>query len=101
VPQLAWRVQGALQLFDDPEWLEYPWDLSCYAAAPSLDEVNALNAGLKASERGEIDIEPGSGRVVSRFLPELQRDLALAYQPEHWSELRLATWLCRTCPSRR
>jgi type III restriction enzyme len=98
VPQLAWRVQGALQLFDDPEWLEYPWDLSCYAAAPSLDDVNALNAGLKASEGGEIDIDTGSGRVVSRFLPELQRDLALAYQPEHWSELRLATWLCQNLP---
>jgi type III restriction enzyme len=98
VPQLAWRVQGALQLFDDPEWLEYPWDLSCYAAVPSLDDVNALNAGLKASEGGEIDIDTGSGRVVSRFLPELQRDLALAYQPEHWSELRLATWLCQNLP---
>ena len=98
VPQLAWRVQGALQLFDDPEWLEYAWDLSSYDATPGLDDVNSLNAGLKASEGGEIDIEPGSGRVVSRFLPELQRDLGLAYQPEHWSELRLATWLCRNLP---
>jgi type III restriction enzyme len=61
VPQLAWRVQGALQLFDDPELLEYPWDLSCYAAAPSLDDVNALNAGLKASEGGEIDIDTRLG----------------------------------------
>ena len=98
VPQLAWRVQGALQLFDDLELLEYPWDLSSYAAAPGLDDVNALNAGLKASEGGEIDIDTGSGRVVSRFLPELQRDLGLAYQPEHWSGLRLATWLCRNLP---
>jgi type III restriction enzyme len=87
-----------LQLFDDPELLEYPWDLSSYAAAPGLDDVNALNAGLKASEGGEIDIDTGSGRVVSRFLPDLQRDLGLAYQPEHWSELRLATWLCRNLP---
>lgn len=98
VPQLAWRVQGALRLFDDLELLGYPWDLSSYAAAPGLDDVNALNAGLKASEGGEIDIDTGSGRVVSRFLPELQRDLGLAYQPEHWSGLRLATWLCRNLP---
>jgi type III restriction enzyme len=33
--------------------------------------------------------------VRSRFLPELQRDLGLAYQPEHWDDVRLATWLCQ------
>jgi type III restriction enzyme len=35
VPQLALRVQGELQLFDDPEVLDYPWDLSTYDAAPT------------------------------------------------------------------
>ncbi len=72
--------------------------VTSYAAAPGLDDVNALSGGLKASEGGEIDIDIGSGRVVSRFLLELQCDLGLAYQPEHWSELRLATWLCRNLP---
>ena len=57
-----------------------------------------MSAGLQVSEGGEIDVEAGSGRVVSRFLPELQRDLGLAYQPENWSELRLAAWLCRNLP---
>jgi hypothetical protein len=38
------------------------------------------------------------GKLVSRFLPELQRDLGLVYQPENWDELRLATWLCRNLP---
>jgi type III restriction enzyme len=95
VPQLAWRVQGELQLFDDPELLGYPWDLSPYDALPTLDDLSVLSGGLKASEGGEIDVDASSGRVVSRFLPELQRDLGLVYQPEHWSELRLATWLCR------
>ncbi len=28
VPQLALRIQGVLALFDDPEVLDYPWDLS-------------------------------------------------------------------------
>jgi type III restriction enzyme len=32
VPQLALRVQGELQLFDDPEVLDYPWDLSPHAS---------------------------------------------------------------------
>ena len=97
VPQLALRVQGELQLFDDPEVLEYPWELSPYDAAPTADDLSILGAGLKVSEGGEIDVD-GSGHMVSRFLPELQRDLGLVYQPEHWDALRLATWLCRNLP---
>ncbi len=97
VPQLALRMQGALQLFDDPEVLEYPWDLSPYDAAPTADDLTVLGAALKVSEGGEIDIDEG-GHMVSRFLPELQRDLGLVYQPEHWDEVRIATWLCRNLP---
>ncbi len=97
VPQLALRVQGELQLFDDPEVLDYPWELSSYDAAPTDAELAALGAALKVSEGGEIDIDDG-GRVISRFLPELQRDLGLVYQPEHWDQVRLATWLCRNLP---
>lgn len=97
VPQLALRVQGELALFDDPEVLEYPWDLSPYDAAPTADDLTALGAALKVSEGGEIDIDEG-GHMVSRFLPELQRDLGLVYQPEHWDEVRIATWLCRNLP---
>jgi type III restriction enzyme len=97
VPQLALRVQGELQLFDDPEVLDYSLDLSTYDAAPTGDDINALNAGLKVSEGGEIDIDE-RGKVVSRFLPELQRDLGLVHQPEHWDEVRLAAWLCRNLP---
>ena len=98
VPQLALRIQGELVLFDDPEVLEYPWDLSPYDAAPTADDLSALGAGLKVSEGGEIDVDDASGRVVSRFLPDLQRDLGLVYQPENWDEVRLATWLCRNLP---
>lgn len=98
IPQLALRVQGDLQLFDDPEVLDYPWDLSPFDAAPTVDDLVAMGAGLKISEGGEIDVDDTSGRVVSRFLPELQRDLGLIYQPENWDAVRLATWLCRNLP---
>jgi type III restriction enzyme len=98
VPQLALRVQGELQLFDDPEVLDFPWDLSTYDAAPTTDDISALGLGLKVSEGGEIDVDGESGKVVSRFLPNLQRDLGLVYQPENWDEVRLATWLCRNLP---
>lgn len=97
VPQLALRVQGELALFDDPEVLEYPWDLSPDDAAPTVDDLTALGTALKVSEGGEIDIDAG-GHVVSRFLPALQRDLGLVYRPENWDEVRIATWLCRNLP---
>lgn len=98
VPQLVLRVQGELRLFDDPEVLEYPWDLSAYDAAPTADDLAALGAGMKVSEGGEIDVDDRSGKVVSRFLPDLQRDLGLVYQIDQWDAVRLATWLCRNLP---
>lgn len=97
VPQLALRVQGELALFDDPEVLEYPWNLSPYDAAPTADDLTALGAALKVSEGGEIDINE-AGLLIPRFLPELQRDLGLVYRPENWDETRIAAWLCRNLP---
>jgi len=43
-----------------------------------------------------IDID--EGKVKVRFMAELQRDLGLAYRPEHWTEARLAAWICRNLP---
>jgi type III restriction enzyme len=97
VPQLALRQQGELQLFDDPEALDYPWELSGYAAAPTADDLRALGAASKVAEGGEIDVGK-DGRINVNFLPDLQRDLGLSYQPEHWNETRLAAWLCRNLP---
>lgn len=97
VPQLALRVQGELALFDDPEVLEYPWNLSPYDAVPTADDLTALGAALKVSEGGEIDINE-AGLLIPRFLPELQRDLGLVYRPENWDETRIAAWLCRNPP---
>lgn len=94
VPQLALRVQGELRLFDDPEVLEYPWELSGYDAAPTHDDNIALDTASKIAEGGTIDVDD-SGKVKVGFLPNLQRDLGLSYQPEHWNETRLAAWLCR------
>jgi len=98
VPQLALRMQiGDLVLFDDPDLLDYTWDLSPDHAEPTTDDLTALGAALKASQGGEIDVDE-SGHVVSRFIPELQRDLGLVYRPENWDEDRIVTWLCRNLP---
>jgi type III restriction enzyme len=98
VPQMALKLQGELVLFDDPEVLDYPWDLSLYDANPTNTALAALNAALKVSEGGEIDIDGETGKVTTRFIADLQRDLGLAYRPEHWDEVKLAAWLCRNLP---
>jgi type III restriction enzyme len=97
VPALALRIQGELQLFDDPEVLEYPFDLSSYGAHPQTGDLQALGLADRVSSGGAIDVT-GEGRVVVGFIADLDRDLGFAYRPEHWDETRLAAWLCRNLP---
>jgi len=99
VPQMALFMQGELTLFDDPEVLDYPWDLSCYDAAPTQGNLAELNAALKASEGGAIDVDD-AGKMTARFIADLQRDLgfAFAYRPDNWDAVKLAAWLCRNLP---
>jgi type III restriction enzyme len=97
VPQMALCIQGELQLFDDPEVLDYPWELSSYDAVPTHAQIETLD-GNRVGEGGEIDVDTESGKVTTRFITELQRDLGLSYRPEHWDETRLATWLTRNLP---
>ena len=98
VPQLALWVQGALQLFDDPEVLDYPWELSTLDAKPTQANLSALGAALKVSEGGLIDVNEATGMMFQDFLPNLQRDLGLAYTPEHWDAVKIASWLCSNLP---
>lgn len=98
VPQIVLRIQGELTLFDDPEALEYPWDLKHYEAAPNEAEVANLGSALKVAEGGEIDVDASSGKVVHRFIADLQRDLGLAYRPDHWDEVKLAAWISKNVP---
>lgn len=93
IPQMAVRVHGELQLFDDPEVLDYPWDLPPYQALPTPEELGQLRSSDRAAEAGLIDVE--AGRVQVTFLSNLERDLNLTYTPENWNEAKLAAWLCR------
>jgi type III restriction enzyme len=74
------------------------WDLSVYDAAPAADDLARLGESLKVAEGGEIDVDDESGDVVTRFLPDLQRDLGLIYTPENWDKVKLVAWLCRNLP---
>jgi type III restriction enzyme len=100
VPQLCLRHDASAQptLFDDPEVLDYPWDLSPYDAAPTADDLQSLSAGLKVSEGGEIDFDAATGTLQQHFIADLQRDLGMVYHTEHWDEVKLAAWLARNLP---
>ena len=97
VPQLAVYIQGGLQLFDDPQMLDYPWDLSRYEANPSENVISKFKDALK-HEAGLIDMDNMKGTVKISFIAELQRNLELVYEPEHFDTLTLTTWLCRNLP---
>ncbi|MDN5863766.1 MAG: DEAD/DEAH box helicase family protein [Gammaproteobacteria bacterium] len=94
VPQMGLRVQGELALFDDPEVLDYPWELSGYEATPTSEQLKRLH-GAEIGEGGALDTDEESGTVTVNFMRELQRDLDLSAPPENWNEVKLAAWLCR------
>ena len=96
VPQLALRKQGELQLFDDVQALDYPWALALHDAAPTAGDMARLNAGMQTSG-GTIDVTD-AGKLTVDFLHGLQRDLHLAWEPEHMDAVQLAAWLCRNLP---
>jgi type III restriction enzyme len=96
VPQLCVMVHGELTLFDDPEVLDYPWDLPTGHAELDADSLRQLHIANTVRDGGTIDID--DGKVKVRFMAELQRDLGLAYRPEHWTEAKLAAWICRNLP---
>ncbi len=95
VPQLALRIHGELELFEDPEQLGYPWELTAYDARPSQEELSQLELIGKVAGGGDLDIDAEIGKMKVNFIANLQRDLGLVYTPEHWDDVRLATWFCR------
>lgn len=97
IPQLAVYIQSEFQLFDDPEMLDYPWDLSLHDAIPTKEDISELNFAFKVAESGNIDISE-QGKIVTQFMFDLERTLGLTYQPENKDIVKLATWLCKNLP---
>lgn len=94
VPQMEVLLHGELRLFDEPEALDYPWELPLYEASRSDEALSELKLARDVRDAGEIDIGD-KGHMTTRFLRDLQRDLSLSYVPEHWTEAKLAAWFCR------
>jgi type III restriction enzyme len=97
IPAMGLWVQGELQFFDDPEVLDYPFDLSSYEAYPTHEDLQALGLADRVASGGAIDVTE-EGKVKFGFIADLERDLGFSYRPEHWDEVKLSAWLCRNLP---
>ena len=95
VPQMEVCINGDLRLFDEPEAIDYPWELPPYQAAVTDEQLMALNLSGTVSEGGLIDVDEERGTLKTSFTQNLTHDLGLSYRPEHWSEAKLAAWFCR------
>lgn len=95
VPELEVVIDGELRLFDEAEALDYPWELPLHQATPTPEQLQQLNLGGVVASGGVIDVDDEAGKITTRFVRDLKRDLGLSYRPENWTEAKLAAWFCR------
>lgn len=89
VPQMEVLIDGELRLFDEPEAIDYPWDLPMGKAYVTEAQLSALEQASKVKEAGLIDVDEDAGRVKTSFSRELSRDLGLSYKPKTPKEATL------------
>jgi len=90
VPALSIRRNEQLEIFEEDHLIERGWDLRDFDPRLSPQEYDRLigNAG----QFGEIDIGV-EGKIKSRFIPDLDRQLKLIEVVENWTEAQLIHWL--------
>ena len=93
VPQMMVLIDGELRLFDEPEALDYPWELPKGLAIPIEEDIRSIQQADIITEGGVIDVTQ-EGAINAKFGLKLERDLNLAYIPEHWNEAKLSAWFC-------
>ena len=84
--------QGSLVYPDESQFLSRTWQLP----HPVEQQTSPFSSIREPHSVGILDVE--SGRVITRLMPELQRELELLEVHENWSEPRLITWLDRNIP---
>ncbi len=93
VPRLMILEQGRLVLPDESQFLSQPWKLP----HPITDADLPILTGLRTPHSvGILDVE--DGRVITRQMPALQRELELLEVQENWTASRLVTWIDRNIP---
>lgn len=89
IPQMAIRVQGELELFEETHFLDVPWRLA--AEDPTLTDAEfSLTGG--GAQAGEVDVGAG-GRIEITFRDAVASQLALLEGEPGWTTASLANWL--------
>lgn len=90
VPMLCIRRDGQLELFEDDYLLEEGWEIENYNPCLNDEELSLIAA--EKGLFGEIDIGQ-EGKVRSRFIPELNKQLQLIEVIDNWTDAQLIYWL--------
>lgn len=94
IPALCIRVGAQLEMLEESHFIDAQWDLS--QCDPTLSETDFPSEVVAGSE-GELDVSAG-GKVVTRFVDEVRRQLALLHVEGGWSVAKLVDWLDREIP---
>lgn len=90
IPLLCIRREDQIELLEEDQLMEEGIELENYD--PRLTDEELLLVTAERGEFGEIDIGQ-EGRVRSKFIPELNRQLQLIKVVENWTEVQLIHWL--------
>ena len=93
VPQMMLELDGVIVSPDEAEWLEAGWHLPL---PPTADDFPVIDSAQPSESVGIVDVE--DGKVITRRMPELAKELQLIEVAENWTQARLVAWLDRNIP---
>jgi type III restriction enzyme len=92
IPMLSIKRGEQLELFEEDHLLESGWDLASFDSKLTAEEFRILNE--EGGQFGLIDVG-SNGKIKSKFIPELNRELKLLDVVVNWTETELIDWLDR------
>jgi len=92
IPVLCIKRVEQLEFFEEDHLLEKGWDLKGFDTELTPQEFSALSA--EGGQFGEIDVGV-EGKIKSKFIPDLNRQLQLIEAVENWTDAQLIHWLDR------
>lgn len=94
VPLLTVKQGRLFEQFEETHFLDHPWELAKCDALLTEEEFSTKRPD---AETGEINVSD-SGRVVTKFISTLQRQMELFASDANWSVASLVFWLDRNIP---
>jgi type III restriction enzyme len=92
IPLLCIKRAEQLELFEEDHFLEKGWDLNIFDPKLTPQEFSSLSG--EGGQFGEIDVGV-EGKIKSKFIPDLNRQLKLIEAVENWTDTQLIHWLDR------